>query len=383
MQVRFLLGSQEVLLHPFSFSIVVLVAKRKKNSPNKKINRAIVMLCLIAAVGAGAYSLSPLSVSSRDPKWPQPRVVYGEQGIVRVTIDARRGRIGPTIEMRGGNTVRITSLGGDAVTLHGIKRDREGKLLKTQQPGLYWYEAKGIVGAIIVRGDIDEFAGVSGLPERTVVMTQGGSSRLVNGVYNPSVTMRPGEIQRWKILNAGEQVTFTLHGESFYIIARDGNTLSRPEKRTEEVLAPGDRVEILVVGPPARRYLNPNVTIVSKGLPVIGAKIPTELLPAENVTLFEPMATVSASLMTKISEQEFPNPIEPEYDLYGNEEEPEDIHPIVDWILTNDSADWRILRSNTHSFQVIEIEKKPVLRDGHDDTFPVAPHTTIKIRVKY
>ena len=344
-------------------------------------------MCLIAAVGAGVYSLSPLSVSSSDPKWPQPRIVFAERGAVDVTIDAGRGRIGPTIEMRGGDTVRITSYSDDPVTLHGIKKDKEGRLLKTQPPGLYWYEAKGIVGMIIVRGDIDDLAGVSGLPERTMVMTQRVSSQLVNGVHNPTITMRPHEIQRWNIVNAGELFMFKLHGQPFSVISRDGSTLSKPEKSTEELLAPGDRIIILVAGPPAGRYPTlqntPGVLVVSKGLPVIGAAVPNELLPAENLKLFEPSATVSANLVTKISEQEFPNPIEPEYDIYGNEEEPDDLHPVVDWTLTNDTNDWKTLRSKSHPFQVLEIDKKLVERDGHDDTFPVAPHTTIKIRIKY
>lgn len=363
------------------------MGRHKKNFQSKKINRAIVIICLIAAVGAGVYSLSPLSVSSSDPKWPQQRIVVAERGAVDVTLDARRGRIGPTIEMRGGDAVRIASYSGDSVTLHGIKKDKDGRLLKTQPPGLYWYEAKGIVGMIIVRGDIDDLAGVSGLPERTMVMTQRGSSRLVNGVHNPTITMRPGEIQRWNIVNASELFMFKLYGQPFSVISRDGSTLSNPEKSTEELLAPGDRIIILVAGPPAGRYPTlqntPGVLVVSKGLPVMGATIPAELLPTENLDLFEPVATVSANLSSKISEQPFPNPIEPEYDMYGNEEEPDDLHPIVDWILTNDSPEWRTIRSAVHRFQVIEIDKKPIERDGHDDTFPVAPHTTIKIRVKY
>jgi FtsP/CotA-like multicopper oxidase with cupredoxin domain len=52
---------------------------------------------------------------------------------------------------------------------------------------------------------------------------------LINGTINPTVKIRPGEIQRWRIFNANNNriVVLGLEGQAFEVLAKDGNTLPR------------------------------------------------------------------------------------------------------------------------------------------------------------
>ena len=72
-------------------------------------------------------------------------------------------------------------------------------------------------------------------------------STLVNGQYQPTLTIKPGEIQRWRMLNAS--VVFMrvqLEGQILHKLAVDGDTLERvsPEEIIE--IQPGGRVDMLV-----------------------------------------------------------------------------------------------------------------------------------------
>ena len=77
----------------------------------------------------------------------------------------------------------------------------------------------------------------------------------VNGVREPTITMRPGEVQRWRILHAGWQddMFLDLEGHTLNAIARDGIPLARmgqsvprkPDQPTDYpkamLMAPGQR----------------------------------------------------------------------------------------------------------------------------------------------
>ena len=72
-----------------------------------------------------------------------------------------------------------------------------------------------------------------------------------NGKNNPVIKMKPGEVQRWRVLNAGSGVTLVvaLEGHAFNLIANDGITV--PEMVTFEteqpyVMASGNRGDFLI-----------------------------------------------------------------------------------------------------------------------------------------
>ena len=81
-----------------------------------------------------------------------------------------------------------------------------------------------------------------------------------NGVTNPTLHMRPGEVQRWRVLNAasGETLVVALQGHRLHIIANDGITV--PEMRTlgpevPYVMGVGQRVDLLVKAGAPGTYL--------------------------------------------------------------------------------------------------------------------------------
>jgi FtsP/CotA-like multicopper oxidase with cupredoxin domain len=72
-----------------------------------------------------------------------------------------------------------------------------------------------------------------------------------NGVTNPTLHMRPGEVQRWRLLNAtqGENLLLTLEGHGLNIVAMDGITVGsmiRLAPGTPLVISPGQRYDVLV-----------------------------------------------------------------------------------------------------------------------------------------
>jgi FtsP/CotA-like multicopper oxidase with cupredoxin domain len=84
----------------------------------------------------------------------------------------------------------------------------------------------------------------------------------VNGQVNPTIHMRPGEVQRWRFIHAGMTEHFPLELRPIprdaqdapeplplYPIAYDGITLAKPEETTHIFMASGNRVDVLVQAP--------------------------------------------------------------------------------------------------------------------------------------
>jgi FtsP/CotA-like multicopper oxidase with cupredoxin domain len=87
---------------------------------------------------------------------------------------------------------------------------------------------------------------------------------ILNGQVNPKITIKPGEIQLWRIGNIGAdnymnialenqdfnnpQFTEPNGNPNFYILARDSNVVDHPVATDSVLLPPAARVELLVVG---------------------------------------------------------------------------------------------------------------------------------------
>ncbi len=141
--------------------------------------------------------------------------------------------------------------------------------------GTFWYHPhanepeqmeRGLYGAIVVRGDAEpevdaeavvvlddlllDSAGAL-VPFGGILEAHGGREgdvQLVNGVLSPSIAVRTGERQRWRIVNAGSARIYrlTLPGHSFTILGSDGGAWVRPLASDELFLSPGDRLDVLV-----------------------------------------------------------------------------------------------------------------------------------------
>jgi len=83
---------------------------------------------------------------------------------------------------------------------------------------------------------------------------------ITNGVTNPILKMRPGEVQRWRLLDgaSGETLPIALEGHSLHILANDG--INQPEMISLDVeeayaMGAGNRVDLLVKAGEPGTYL--------------------------------------------------------------------------------------------------------------------------------
>ena len=76
-----------------------------------------------------------------------------------------------------------------------------------------------------------------------------GNVMLVNGKVRPTLHARPGLRQRWRFINAAKSRYFqiALDGHSFLRIGGDGGLLTAPVEVSQPVIAPGERMDLLVV----------------------------------------------------------------------------------------------------------------------------------------
>ena len=80
------------------------------------------------------------------------------------------------------------------------------------------------------------------------VMGKEGNLVMVNGQVNPVLPIRPGQVQRWRIFNASTARFYRLglEGHSLQVVGTDGGLLDKPYPMTEILLAPAERIDVLV-----------------------------------------------------------------------------------------------------------------------------------------
>lgn len=145
----------------------------------------------------------------------------------------------------------------EAGVLPGTSRQHELTIPKVHTNGIYWYHphlhgssnvqvSSGMFGAIIVRDPADKFITTPDIRERVihvhkVSLTDGqtesfyasvdapASAFLLNGAYQPTIVMRPGEVQNWHLINTASFYPFNpvLDDHTLLAYAKDGNAFDR------------------------------------------------------------------------------------------------------------------------------------------------------------
>jgi FtsP/CotA-like multicopper oxidase with cupredoxin domain len=167
----------------------------------------------------------------------------------------------------------------------GQAQDYEIKIPKDHVAGTFFYHphrhgsvalqmSSGMSGALIIEGGLDEVKEIKQAEERVFVFqqvpfdNQGRVENLarlydghprkhwdesshfttINGVALPVITLRPGEVQRWRFIHGGihESLTLRPDGHKLHEIAADGIPLGKMAAREEIELQPGNRSDILV-----------------------------------------------------------------------------------------------------------------------------------------
>jgi FtsP/CotA-like multicopper oxidase with cupredoxin domain len=229
-----------------------------------------------------------------------------------VDVYAYNGSVpGPTLEAREGDSVIIHFRNQlpepTTVHWHGVHlpADADGSPLYPIAPGAshvyrfrlvkgsaatYWYHphpdrrsgfqvAMGLYGGIIVRAADDSLA-ARGIPDELLILSDNrfdsggaisfpapqsveeivdvengreGNVLLVNGQVMPTISIHPGELQRWRIVNASAARVYrlSLSGQRLLQVGTDGGLVEHPVGRSEVMVANSERVEVLVRAPAA------------------------------------------------------------------------------------------------------------------------------------
>lgn len=83
-----------------------------------------------------------------------------------------------------------------------------------------------------------------------------GDTMMVNGQVNPVLNMKPGQVQRWKIVNASNARFYklSLGSHALQVIGTDGGLLNKPYAMSSILLSPGERVDVLVKATTTKGY---------------------------------------------------------------------------------------------------------------------------------
>jgi len=433
---------------------------KNKSSVVPKLILIIILLPIVIFQFAIGVCPSVLLVSNFvdfNPKWIEPNVVKSKDGVLDVTLDAKKSQvnigatstmsnvyngkyIGDTWDIKGGDTIKVhlkndttepTNLhfhgshvspkgNSDNVLLSikpGESFDYQYDIPKDHPPGLYWYHphrheftddqvAGGMLGAIKVRGDVDNLPGIKGLSEKQLVLTtqdpanSNAINRLVNNQVNPTLYVRPFETTRLEIFNASSDDFYNLQipGKKLNIISRDGNIMSEIQTVDSEVMAPGQRIQVLFQAGMSGEFTVKSLVynaggftypeadfmkIKVAGLPVLPRALPTKLLPHQD---FRDAKVDNTRTLTF---SEGGTPANTTFLLDGKQFDPNVVNQLItlgtteEWHLVNNSDDTHPFHIHVNPFQVISVNGKPVDNYGYSDTFPVPAMGSVVIRTKY
>ena len=303
--------------------------------------------------------------------------------------------------------------------------------------GLLWYHPHlhgnshrqvfgGLAAALIVEGELDQLPGIAGVPERVLILqstqlTKGDGSgmeqsnaapygttqqsnylRLVNGQLNPTMTIRPGATERWRIVNGTANTTFLLQldGHQLHQIAKDGNTFNETWSRDAVRLVPGERVEVLVQAGAAGTYAFRTLpiatgfttqlaatlaTVIVDGTAMTPQPLPTTLLPVEDYS--EDVIDQHRQFTFQ-----FGTPVDPkqaqfwiDHKIFDAERDDAVVQlgTTEEWVIRNASNSWHPFHIHINDYQVMAVNGKPVPLRSHEDTTAVPPYGEITMRTRF
>jgi FtsP/CotA-like multicopper oxidase with cupredoxin domain len=75
-----------------------------------------------------------------------------------------------------------------------------------------------------------------------------GDTMTVNGQVNPVMSIKPGQVQRWTVMNGSTARFYKLQLDQhlLYVVGTDGGLLDKPYPVNSLLLAPGERVDVLI-----------------------------------------------------------------------------------------------------------------------------------------
>jgi FtsP/CotA-like multicopper oxidase with cupredoxin domain len=286
-----------------------------------------------------------------------------------------------------------------------------------QDPGLFWYHphAHGVVakqilggmsGGLVIDGTERLFPILQGVPERFLFIKHVERAEReiisINGQMNPVVPIRPGEMQFWRIANIGATlfIKFRIEAMPLYVVATDGHPLSRPRKMTEFFVGPGQRIDAIVIGPPAGEYSMHTIafqneawrpapdpaqqmaTIVSAG--TVGSGAETEVL-RQRIKSARWINEVRAAPIARRRTLDYSRT--PDRKIFMIDGHTMDESRVDQTVRLGDTEEWTIVNTDQqyHSFHIhqtafllTEVNGVPQDEDSLRDTFSIPPATERK-----
>ncbi|MDI9917319.1 multicopper oxidase family protein [Rhodococcus sp. IEGM 1379] len=392
----------------------------------------------------------------------QLRVADGEValGSGRVRAVTYEGTYpGPTLDVRTGDRIEVSLINdiAEPTNLHthgwhvsprqpsddvlmavepGMTFDYAYDLPANHSSGTYWYHSHqhtlsdtqvfgGLFGALIVRGELDDLPGVKGRPERLLVLSQteiadgemvpGDKSSnnlqqtLVNGTFQPTTEIAPGEIQRWRIINASSLfLRLQLDEHPMHVIAIDGDALTSAAARDVVEIVPGGRVDVLIEGANTGTYQlrslsweefgpfyssmvpapMPLLNLVSRGNQQNPDPLPDALLPFEDLR----EAVIDRRREFVFEEMEPRGTGDVEHFMYYINGTTFDHHVVNETMTLGDTEEWHFVNRtyephpvhiHVNDFQVVAVNGEPVDEQHYRDTAMLPPFGSLTIRHRF
>jgi suppressor of ftsI len=308
----------------------------------------------------------------------------------------------------------------------GQAQDFEFRIPRNHPSGLFWYHPhfhhfsneqvrNGMSGALVVEGLLDSFPALHGIRERVLLLKdiqlEGGkvanrgigdqTIRTVNGLVNPTLELRPGETELWRIGNVGANLYYRLQldGHRLYQVARDGNRLTHVVPADEILVPPGGRIEVLVqplsrgtyalrtlavnTGPGGNQY--PGTSLAT--MQVQGDELPPRTLPGALLPVDDLRGKVTGRRMITFSEGEVGD--QDVFYVNGKAFDPNRVDTRVRlgavemWTIKNESDEEHDFHIHQGGFQLVEVNGVPQPLDGYYDTVNVPVRGEIKVIIPF
>ena len=310
--------------------------------------------------------------------------------------------------------LNVTPMGaGDNIFVEvepGITFENDFPIPASHQQGLYWYHPHfdpllntqitgGMSGGIIIGDILEPFPELADIPERVMLLKDlktengqpipdpgpsGPTKRTINGLYQPRITMQPGQLEFWRIGNIGSNIYYkiTLGKQPFYVIAQDGNLQNKITATDTLLLPPGKRLEVLVYGPKNGTYRLQDAgydtgpagdqypgqllaTVVSKGSAAPEIPLPTSFPPLQDLRdeINRPGRTIV------FADTANPN----QFTINGKPFNPNCIDTVVnlgdveEWTIKNTAQESHVFHIHQLDFQVVEVNGQQVPFTGYQD----------------
>jgi FtsP/CotA-like multicopper oxidase with cupredoxin domain len=301
----------------------------------------------------------------------------------------------------------------------------------TLKPGTYWYHshmhpetapqvAGGLSGILIVDGlteylppelrhitehviALKDFQIDGDAVKTRVLHISAPTNRTVNGQINPTIHIRPGETQLWRLANISANIYYNVRvrGQKFQVIGHDGFPADRIWSADSLLVAAGARFDVLVQGgPPGSTVLEtlpyntgpagnqfPQATLatlMSEGSPLHAAVLPTSFAPRQDLS----NATIAVRRTIVLSETSAPTPYT-QYYVDGKQFDPNRVDiqsklgTVEEWTIRNDSNEEHSFHVHTNHFQLMSTNGQP--HDAYDlqDVANVPAKGQIVIRMPF